>query len=86
MKKAEQIYEWFSKLEFSEQFKLSDKYTNSKNPSALTKQEVLEIYLEEVNKNGVSGDVMNIDCKDCSDRGVLYDENGNTTSCPCHYS
>lgn len=26
-----------------------------------------------------------IDCKDCGDRGVLYDENGNTTNCPCHY-
>ena len=39
----------------------------------------------EFKANSVLGGVINIDCKDCSDRGVLYDENGNTTNCPCHY-
>lgn len=45
--KVEKVYEWFAGLDFLEQYKMTDKYFNSINPSRLTNGQVLEIYLEE---------------------------------------
>ena len=46
--KVEKVYEWFAKLSYLEQHKLTDKYFNSVNPSRLHKSQILEIYIEEI--------------------------------------
>lgn len=42
---------WFTEKTYSEQHTLSDKYFDSRNPSLLTEEQVIEIYIVEFNKS-----------------------------------
>lgn len=45
-------YNWFANKTYLEQHSLSDKYFSSRNPSLLTKEQVIECYNSEFKLNG----------------------------------
>ena len=45
MEIEEKAYKWFEELDFLIQYEFSDKYFNSKNPSRITNEEVVFIYI-----------------------------------------
>jgi len=51
-----------------------------------TALQTLNEALKQVKNNGVSDDVMSVECKKCHDRGIVEDYLGNRSTCECHYS
>jgi len=58
-KHKEKAYKWFDSKSYLEQHSLSDKYFESRNPSLLTKEQVIECYNKEAKQFKLNGDMAN---------------------------